>query len=315
MNNQISNLQVVVLGGAAMDWIAQVKALPPKDGLALARSYARFPGGSAANVAVGVARLGHRVGFVGKLGDDENGQALFRAFEQEGVDTGAIVVEAGRPTATCFIGLDAQGDRVIFALPGAALVETVAELDLAYVSRGRVLYIGPAYAEVATAATTAAREKGATIFYAPGGAWGTDGLADIRPILSVVDVLLVSHAEATALTGQTPPAESARLLGQAGPSVVVETWGERGTLVLVNGRITQAPAFPVADVRDTTGAGDAFAAGLIAGFLEGLDWETAARMGCAVAALKIQHVGARSGLPARAKVASFMMRFQEGSIS
>ena len=57
---------------------------------------------------MGVARLGHRVGFVGKLGDDENGQALFRAFEQEGVDTGAIVVEAGRPTATCFISLDAQ---------------------------------------------------------------------------------------------------------------------------------------------------------------------------------------------------------------
>ncbi|MCK4449943.1 MAG: hypothetical protein KAX26_05065, partial [Anaerolineae bacterium] len=134
--------------------------------------------------------------------------------------------------------------------------------------------------------------------------WGTDGLADIRPILSVVDVLLVSHAEATALTGQTPPAESARLLGQAGPSVVVETWGERGTLVLVNGRITQAPAFPVADVRDTTGAGDAFAAGLIAGFLEGLDWETAARMGCAVAALKIRHLGARSGLPSREEVES-----------
>jgi ribokinase len=302
-----SELDVIVLGGAAMDWVAQVEALPPRDGLALAHAVARFPGGSAANVAVGLARLGRRVGFVGKLGDDENGRSLLRAFEQEGVDTQAILVEEG-PTATCFIGLDAQGDRIIFVLPGASLVETVAELDLTYLSKGQVLYIGPAYAEVATAAATAAREKGATVFYAPGGAWGPDGLADIRPVLSVVDVLLVSRTEATALTGQEAPAEAARLLSQAGPPTVVGTWGEHGALVLVNGCITHVPALAGVQARDTTGAGDAFAAGLVAGFQEGLDWEASARLGSAVAALKIQHVGARSGLPTREEVARFSRR-------
>jgi ribokinase len=66
--------------------------------------------------------------------------------------------------------------------------------------------------------------------------------------------------------------------------------------------LTYVSPFAVPDAQDTTGAGDAFAAGLIAGFLEGLDWEAAARMGCAVAALKIRHVGARSGLPSRGEV-------------
>jgi ribokinase len=309
VNDPISNPQVVVLGGAAVDWVARVESLPRRDSIVLARSCEKFPGGSAANVAVGVARLGYRVGFVGKLGDDENGRLLLQAFEDEKVDTHALIVERGRTTTTCFIGVDAHGERVIFALPGASIIENVEELDLAYLRGSRVLYIGPAYAEVATAALAAAREGGSTIFYAPGGDWGADGLAYIRPLLEQVDVFIMSRTEAQALTGLDSPAEAARLLCDMGPPLVIETLGLEGVLVASGTGLAQVPAFDVPDVRDTTGAGDAFAAGLIAGFLEGLDWEAAARMGCAVAALKIQHVGARSGLPTREKVASFMARF------
>jgi len=294
---------VVVLGGAAVDWVAQVETLPPRDGLVLAHAVARYPGGSAANVAVGLARLGHRVGFVGQVGDDEDGETLLQAFEQEGVDTAAVVTVADRPTAVCFIGLDAQGERIIFALPGASLIETVAELDLAYLCQGEVLYIGPAYPAVAMAAASAAREEGGTVFYAPGGAWGPAGLADMRPVLGLMDVLLVSRTEATALTGQGSPSEAARLLAQEGPPVVIETLGKEGALVLSGGRVAHCPALPVSNVRDTTGAGDAFAAGLVAGIVEGMDWEASARLGSVVAALKIQHVGARAGLPTRREVA------------
>ena len=300
------DLEAVVLGGAAMDWVAQVETLPPRDGLALAHTVARYPGGSAANVAVGLARLGHRVGFVGKLGDDEDGRTLLRAFEQEGVDTAAVVTVADRPTATCFIGLDAQGERVIFALPGASLIETVAELDLAYLCQGKVLYIGPAYPEVAIAAASAAREARSTVFYAPGGAWGPAGLADMRPVLGLVDVLLVSRTEAAALTGQESPSEAVRLLAREGPPVVIETLGKEGALVLDGGQISRCPALSVSQVRDSTGAGDAFAAGLVAGFVEGMDWEASSRLGSAVAALKVRHVGARSGLPTRREVAQLM---------
>jgi ribokinase len=317
MSAQISaqagpELDAVVLGGAAMDLVAQVKVLPPKDGLAVARTYTRFPGGSAANVAVGIARLGHRVGFAGKLGDDEAGRLLLRAFEREGVDTGAIMMETGQETATCFIGLDAQGDRIIFALPGASLVETVSELDRAYVSRGRVLFVGPAYTEVATAAAMAAHDRGATTFYAPGGAWGPTGLASIQPILEVVDVLLVSHTEATALTGQSSPGEALQTLSGMGLPVVVETLGQQGALVSAGAGTTLVPAFDVTGPCDTTGAGDAFAAGLVAGFLEGLGWEASARLGSAAAALKIQHLGARSGLPTREQAACFVASYRGG---
>ncbi len=298
----MSKLDVVVLGGAAVDLVARVETLPQKDSIVLARSFEKFPGGSAANVAVGIARLGHSVGFVGKLGADEHGRLLLRAFEQEGVDTRALIVEAGRPTATCFIGVDAHGERIIFALPGVSLIEAVTELDLAYLRGSRALYVGPAYAEVAEAAMAAVHEGGGTVFYAPGGAWGPEGLTYVRPLLALVDVFIASRSEATVLTGQSSPDEAVRVLGEMGLPVVVETLGAQGALVLAEERLAKVPPFAVPDVRDTTGAGDAFAAGLIAGFLEGLDWEAAARMGCAVAALKIRHLGARSGLPNRQQV-------------
>jgi ribokinase len=299
------DLDVVVLGGAAVDWVAEVETLPPRDGLALAHSYRCYPGGSAANVAVGLARLGFRTGFVGKLGDDENGQFLRQAFDTEGVDTTALRVAPGQPTATCFVGLDAQGDRMVFSLPGASLLEEPAELDLWYVGQGRVLYIGPAYTAVAVAASAAAHAAGALVIYAPSGAWGRDGLAGLRPILKGADLLLVSQPEAMALSGQATPQAALGTLVETGVAAVVETLGAQGVLVHSGGDTHHLTSFPVSP-QDTTGAGDAFAAGLIAGYLEGRDWLAAAQLGNAVAALKIQQMGARNGLPSREQVSVFM---------
>ena len=290
-----------------MDWVARVETLPRKDSIVLARSCDKFPGGSAANVAVGVARLGHRVGFVGKLGDDENGQLLLRAFEDEGVDTQSLIVERGRATATCFIAVDERGERMIVALPGVALIERAEELNLEYLRGARAVYIGPPHTEaVAAAVAAAAHENRATVFYAPGGVHWPGGLAPLGPVLERTDVLVVSRTESLALTGCASPDEAAQMLRETGPPVVVQTLGPEGALVASGAHLALVPAFEVPNVRDTTGAGDAFAAGLIAGFLEGLDWEAATRMGCAVAALKIRHVGARSGLPSREEVTQFV---------
>jgi len=305
VSSAASELEVIVLGGAAVDWVARVEALPRKDSIVVARSYDRFPGGSAANVAVGIARLGWRVGFVGKLGNDENGRLLLRAFREEGVDTRGVIVETGGLTSACFIAVDDQGDRVIVGLPGVSVIERVGELGSVCL-QGRALYIGPNYTEVAVAAAVGARERGATVFSAPGGSWGQDGPALLRPMLERADVLLVSRSEATELTGQAAPLEAVRLLGRMGPPVVIETVGAQGVVVLTQEGVLEVPGFAVSGVQDTTGAGDAFAAGLIVGFLEGLDWGSAAQMGCATAALKVRHMGARSGLPTREEVARFM---------
>jgi ribokinase len=324
-NAKVQDLNVVVLGGVAVDQVAEVSQLPRKDSVVLAWSQHTFPGGSAANVAVGLARLGCRTGFVGKVGDDERGRLLSQAFADEGVDTTALIVERGAATASCFIAVDGHGERMIVAFPGAALIETVGELDTDYVAKAQVLYVGPAYPDVAAAAMAAMHQRRGAVVYAPSGAWGPNGLADIQNLLQQTDVLLVSRAEAETLTGLSSPIRAAWALHDAGsPSqssvpgapVVIETLGSGGSLVLDQGVIHEAPAFPVSGLRDTTGAGDAFAAGLIAEFLqppsrfvegarastsciEALDWPAASRQGNAAAAFKIRHLGARNGLPTR----------------
>lgn len=112
-----------------------------------------------------------------------------------------------------------------------------------------------------------------------------------------IEILLVSRIEASALVDRALPEETARVLLEMGPSVVVETLGAEGALVVSDEGQTRVPAFLVDEVQDTTGAGDAFAAGLVTAFLKGLDWEPAARTGCAASALNIRHLGARNGLP------------------
>lgn len=307
--------EVIVLGGAAMDWVARVDALPEPDGLVVAHAYDRYPGGSAANVAVGVARLGRPVAFVGRLGDDPSGRALLDAFAGEGVDTAQVIIEGGKPTAGCFIGVDRQGERMIFSLPGVSLLEDPAGLAPDAWQGSRVLYIGPSYPAVALAAVGAARQAGSTIVFAPGGGWDSQSLESLRPVLAQVDLLLLSSSDARGLTGLSSITEALDSLpmivapsqGKApGELVIVVTQGASGTGVWEAGQWYTAPAFSVPMVRDTTGAGDAFAAGLLVGFLEGMSWVEAARLGNAAAALKIPHLGARSGLPTRIEVARAM---------
>lgn len=298
-------LDVVVLGGAAMDRVAEVGQLPTKDGVVLAWSDQQFPGGSAANVAVGLARLMHRTGFVGKIGDDANGALLLAAFANEGVDLGGLIVERGSPTATCFIAVDPNGERSIVAFPGASLLENASELNPAYLCSARALYVGPSFPDVAEAAMDCIHKRAGTVFYAPSGAWGPDGLAGIRHLVAQADVLLLSRTEATALTSCSDSREAAHLLQDQGPPVVILTLGPDGALFRQGGEVHTVPAFSVERVQDTTGAGDAFAAALISCFLRmsgphnAVDWLSAVTQGCAAAACKIQHLGARNGLPTR----------------
>ena len=305
-------LDVVVLGGAAMDRVAEVCQLPAKDTVVLAWSDRSFPGGSAANVAVALARLGQRTGFVGKVGDDLDGVRLVDAFRDDGVDTSALIVEQRSITATCFIAVDPNGERSIVAFPGASLIESTNELDATYIGSARALYVGPAFPDVAQAAMNAIHNVKGTVFYAPSGAWGQDGLAGISQLVQQADVMLLSQTEAAALAGSSDPHESARLLQGLGPSVVIVTLGASGALVCQAGETHLIPAFRPEHVRDTTGAGDAFAAAVISHFVrtseapQATDWSAAVTLGCAAAALKIQHLGARNGLPTQSELANFL---------
>lgn len=297
--------EVAVLGAAAVDWVARVEAMPPLDGIAFASQYTPFVGGSGGNVAEAIARLGHRTRFLGALGDDESGRLLLQAFIDAGVNTNCIQIKAGERSAATFIAVDRQGQRMIIALGGTALYDSSSEILHCQLEQVKILFIADIHNDVASTAISRLNPAAKVIFN-PGGWMTMHGKEFMRPILARSHLLILNRVEAEALTDLKDPSYVCQALSASGPEAVILTLGERGALVYEHGRIESVPAVPVEEVVDTTGAGDAFSAGLVAGLLEGKVLAQAARLGCAVAAHKIRHFGSRSGLPSREQVRAWL---------
>lgn len=247
----------------------------------------RARGGSAANVAVLAAGL-VATRFIGRVGDDRLGRALVAELERAGVEP--RVQRAGR-TGTIVVLVDQQGERTMF--PDRAAGAELADVPLDWVAGAGVVH-APAYcfATPASAATTtallhAARAGGALVSLDAASADLIRGLgvpavravlADVRPDL------LFANADEAALLGL-------EATGPAGCTVVVKD-GPRPVSVLAPGGRLDVPVEPVARVRDTTGAGDAFAAGCLAALLTGADLRSAVRQGNRLAATVLGSPGA-----------------------
>jgi ribokinase len=306
-----SSPEVAVLGAAALDWVARVKEFPRRDSIVFADEYKPMPGGTGGNVAEGVARLGHKVCFMGKLGDDEGGKILLMAFEDSGVDTRGVIVAPGQRSASCFIPIDEHGERQIYCIGGVALYEDEGELKPELMNEVAVLFIADAFQNVALKAMGMI-PPGAKVVFNPGGLMASYGEKFLKPIFERTDALLVSQEEAKTITHLAEPRAAATALASMGVKVVMHTLGADGVLLLESGKFITLPSFPVKHVVDTTGAGDAFAAGVIAGVVQGMDWVNAARMGCASASIKIANMGARSGLPDRKQVLDLLGKKRGG---
>lgn len=298
---------VAVLGAAAVDITIRVKEFPSPDGIVMAERQESSPGGSGGNVAEGIARLGYPVRFLGVIGDDENGRLLRGSFETSGVDTRFIRIAKGERTASCFIAVNRKGERLIFSLGGTAIFTRPEELDLATLKDASVLYIADAFPEVALSAVQALPAEARTV-YCPGGLMVNLGKAFYEPVLAKVDVAAFNRVEAQAVTGMADPQEALIRLTEMGVRIAVITCGAEGAVFCENGKQIHISAVPVFNIADTTGAGDAFSAGLVAGMLEGFSMADCVRLACEVAAHKIQFQGAREGLPYRNEIARLAAR-------
>jgi len=308
MNNKSRRTATVaVLGAAAVDVVIRVKDFPSPDGIVMADEQQSHPGGSGGNVAEGVARLGYPVRFLGVVGNDENGRLLQHTFSTSGVDTSFIKVSDSGHTASCFIAVNQKGERLIFSLGGEAIYSQPGELDPSALENIKVLYIADAFPEVALCAIMKAG-TGVKIIYCPGGLMVKSGKAFYEPVMKRAHVGIFNQVEAQAITGMVEPENALVQLAEMGVQVPIITHGALGALYYEDGHCFQVPAAPAASVVDTTGAGDAFSAGMIAGMLEGLEMSASVALACEVAAFNVQHQGARDGMPYRRQVASLASR-------
>ena len=297
-----------MVGSYATGLTLKVKRLPSPGETVLASGYRVDYGGKGSNQAVGCARLGAEVAFVARIGKDNFGDMALRLYRKEGVDATFVGQRAEQSTGVGFILVEAgSGNNCIALDPGANELLSageVAQCEAAFKLAAVVLTQLEIPVEAAEAALACGRANGATTILNP---------APVRPlpasVLQLVDVLTPNQTEAKVLSGRNPgdpanPEELAHDLIRLGVRQVVMTLGERGALIVNSSSSKKIPATPLSAV-DTTGAGDAFNAGLAMALACGEGLESAVEFAVVTGGIAVTKEGVIPSLPRREEVARF----------
>ena len=291
-------------GIVVADHVCQPIARLPRGGeLVLTDRTELAIGGCAANVAIGLARLGHSAAIVGRVGDDYLGRFVADGLKQAKVDVRHLATVPGEATScSIVVNVRGEGRRFIHAR-GANRTLTGAEITSDMLQRTRVMYLGgyclseqPSPANIA-ALFRRAREAGVTTVLDVVLPEAGDYWPFLEPVLPWTDVFLPNNDEGEAITGRKEPLAQALRFRDAGAKTVIITCGDRGSVAACPEGTFRAGRFPIAQV-DPTGGGDAFAAGFIHGLLRGAgagagaDVETCVRMGSALGASCVRSAGA-----------------------
>lgn len=297
--------KIAVLGAAALDTIVKVDKFPNADEIVFPLSINRYPGGSTANIAVGLKRLGLETSFLGKIGDDTEGSLIKEDFIREGVDTLYLGIEKGSSSAQTFIAVNKSGERVIYSLGGTALYDRETEIDQVDFSDFSGLYIGEVLNNIGEKVVNSAKEFKIPIFYSPGGIFCELGLGQVGYIVKNSDYLLLNLPELKLLADCDCKDEAIKKLLNYGARNLVVTEGVRGSGFYSQDRSFFVEAFKV-EAIDSTGAGDSFTSGFIMGIYAGYKIEECLKLGNACAAFTVMKMGARTAMPRLNEVMNFI---------
>jgi ribokinase len=295
-----SAVGVAVVGSVNLDTILRARRFPREGETLTGATVLDALGGKGSNQAVAAARLGASVAMVACLGHDAAGQTALDALRSDAVDVGACRRTSDAATGRAAIIVDDAGRNTIVVADGAnALLGRgdVARATGLIAQAGVVLCQLEIPLATVDTAFASARDAGALTCLNTAPALAIDALA------TTPDVLIANRGEAEALTGISgSTAELAVALAQRyGTRLAVVTDGERGATAFDGEETFVAPALPV-DVRDTTGAGDAFVGAFVAQLAAGVAHEAALRVACASGSLATRTPGAMPSLPHAAEV-------------
>jgi ribokinase len=308
---------IAVVGSINLDLVASVNRTPTTGETVSGNFFQTFFGGKGANQAVAVARLGHPVSMIGKVGNDEFGRRLRGGLKQQHVDVRAVGTASRTSTGVALISIDAQGQNSIVVIPGAngkLSPRDVAKASAVIRSAGMILTQLEIPLETVEYLATVARRYGVPLLLDPAPARQLSSR-----LLEAVTWLTPNETETSTLSDANveavDPATAGRLasrLLRRGPRNVVIKMGCQGAYIAGEDTIeTMIPPFRVQAI-DSTAAGDAFNAGLAVALLRGEDPIGAARFASAVAALSVTRKGAQPSMPSRWEVTRFLNRTHDG---
>lgn len=257
-------------------------------------------GGSAANTAAGIAALGGRAAYIGKVADDQLGDVFAHDIRASGVTYDTPRLSGGLSTARCLIFVTPDAHRTMQTFLGATTQLGPEDLNLDYVTASKVLYLEgylwdqPRAKKAMRDAAIKAREAGLKVSLTLSDAFCVDRFRAefIELVDNHVDILFANESEIMSLY-QTDTFDAALQAVRGRCEIAVLTRSEKGSVVASGAEVHVIDAEPGVQVVDTTGAGDAYAAGFLYAYTQGRDLATCGRLGGSMAAEMISHYGAR----------------------
>ena len=298
---------IIGLGEVVIDWVAEVPHFPKPDEKIDAISENYFSGGVTANYLVCVSRLGVSSGFIGAVGDDSYGEFLLKDFKEENVDSSLTLKRKGKKTPVNFIFV-AKGEKTIIQSPHMKTTKIeIDDLDYEYIANSKLLHTTIIHQDVTERAIDIAKDNDVKISIDLESQIAQKGWSNLKNILLKADVLIPNKEGAKSITNSESPEKAAKELINKGIPLVIITMGSQGALITTKKYQKLIPTYKVESIVDTTGAGDTFnGAFSVAYWIKGWDLEKSCRYANAAASLKIQKLGARTGMPNEVELISFL---------
>ncbi|MCS7111669.1 MAG: carbohydrate kinase family protein [Ignisphaera sp.] len=315
-------MEVLVVGDLIADVVMRLEFLPTPESVQMARDLKVLAGG-AANFAITASRLGLKVGILDAVGVDAIGKSLIQVLAFESVDVSLIKIKNGFTKQTLvlvsergeksFVGLLTESTATIS--PDDVVEEFIRDTQCVYVSGYSVglEVLFPSEGRAVLKSVDLARQLGKIVFFDPGPLAASMDRRVLQGIIEKTNILSLNLSEASSISGTSNPEKAAEALRGIGPEIVSVKMGENGCLLLMGGALYREPGLKV-PVVDPTGAGDAFNAALLFGFLRGWHPQQIVRLANSVGALSVTRLGAGQNLPEKREIIDFLIRVGEYEI-
>ena len=311
--------KVLCIGSVTTDvMIKPVDNLPTPGALQFIDNTSMFVGGCASNASMDLAKLGVPVSLCCKLGDDLFGSFVYDTCKATGVDVSGVIKDKNVQTTTSIVCVNSEGERSFLYNGGSTSAMVESEITDELLQNCDIVFLAGALlthkldGEPAARMFKKAQEMGK--FTVMDTAWDPTGrwMDGVKPALPYLDLFMPSYEEAEKIAGETDMDKIADVFFANGVKNVIIKAGKKGAYIREGGKPGYyAPTYLSIKPVDTTGAGDSFCAGFLAGIAQGFDFEKSAKLGNAVGTHCVMELGASTGIKPLADIYRFMEEHQD----
>lgn len=287
---------LLTIGDINLDYLIRVKRFPTVDDEVEAEEMTAYPGGDAANIAAQAARLGLRTAILASVGNDDAGRSMKQSLQHLGVDVSAVQSTSKKNTGTVMAIVREDGQRNLVTYRGANTDLALGEVHRSILNSAAIIHMSDPQPQIVETLPGLLERERPEISLDPGAITASRGLEALLPLLRLARYFFTNETELHLLTGEESIEKAVEKVRHCGPDFVFLKRGAEGCRVY---SASDQCAFPGIKVKvvDTTGAGDAFDAGMLYALCQKMPLETAARFANAVGGLTALAIGSQTSQP------------------